>query len=160
MADYAPACMKNDAGCMGAFADSSFNIAFDDRSQAYPVKFSTNRRVNHFFAGVLGMSSISTGNEVLEDPGITAYGFTWFLLDCDITIYDITYTWVIDSVLTSNTFTQLAYNVQLAALIRFTVRFTEPSRTSFSSQEPYILPTSASWRILSAKTSSLGPYRM
>ncbi|KAL8991077.1 MAG: hypothetical protein Q9169_007953 [Polycauliona sp. 2 TL-2023] len=137
---YSHSCLNNQAGCAGFLSDRSLNVPFNKTSFDHTLNPATQRYANPFFAGVLGYFIVSDGSTGLHsDPEVSPGVGKWFVLGCEITVYDFTYTFVNNTVAAKNltlasdevaavvrqvitvrdasAYQQFAYNVQLSTFM-------------------------------------------
>ncbi|KAI4142985.1 MAG: hypothetical protein L6R39_004747, partial [Caloplaca ligustica] len=88
------ACLENGIGCATFFQDTSLNISLDDHSHHYILNTSTDRYANPFYAGIFGSVDNSAATASLETDAqmLSTNTKTFFVLGCEITVYDLTYT--------------------------------------------------------------------
>lgn len=120
--NYSPNCYDNSGGCATFFADSNLNIPLDQggRSYSLDLNITTNRYANPFYMGVVGETSTSQGNNswIGNSAQIVEYSDyeIWFLLGCEVTVYNLTYSWINSSL----TFGNLTVSSDdIAALTRY-----------------------------------------
>jgi len=106
---YPLGCEANASGCVAFSADISLMNITGPASWTLPANISrTNAYTNPFYAGVLGQfqsqmgSRGSSQNPLVSDPQIVegaSGGFYGFILGCNITVYNLTYSWANDSMI-------------------------------------------------------------
>lgn len=117
-AQYPTPCSDNGSGCFALFADSLLNttIGHGNQYQDHNPNALTGRYANPFFAGVVGYVE-AKGHTLLDSPDLIMppVGGEWFILRCQITIFDLTYLWA-NSSLASNSLAPASDEV--AAVVR------------------------------------------
>jgi len=109
---YPPGCQANPSGCVAFSADSSLmNITGPVDWTLPATNRRTDRDTNPFYAGILGQFQGAIGSRgsshslpLISDPQIVegaGGGYYGFILGCDLTVYNLTYSWVNDSIVSS-----------------------------------------------------------
>lgn len=95
-AQYSTSCLDNGSGCSAFFADRSLNetVGPGVQHQHRGPDALTGRYANPFFAGIVGNKEDKAGT-LSDSSDLTApsVGGEWFILACQITIYEHTYLW-------------------------------------------------------------------
>ena len=110
---YPSGCEANPSGCVAFSADSSLMNITNPFNWTLPSSTSrTNRKTNPFYAGILGQFQAEIGSRgsshslpLISDPQIVkgaAGSFYGFILGCDLTVYNLTYSWINDSIVSSD----------------------------------------------------------
>lgn len=128
--DYVSSCLYNQDGCVAFYADISLNAtvySFSSQYQSHPSNSSTKRYTNPFFAGVFGGCWPTSAETLLENDVEVVNGFgSWIILNCEITMYELTYLWANNSIISANL--TLASD-DVAALVR---TVDEPAQVQFT----------------------------
>lgn len=105
---YSRGCPNYYAGCVDFFTNDLFNGSIAHRSGSNPLlSSSTGHYANPFYAGIIGNAVIkSKSYEWLKNPpqvvDLTDTGEYWFVLGCETTAYNLTYSWVNNTIVSSN----------------------------------------------------------
>lgn len=99
---YASHCNDNGAGCVEFLEESTLEKSLNPINNSYTLNTTTQRYANPFYAGVLGASmSNSTWSNLSEE--FTRYSdLDWFVLKCDVAVFDLKYSWVNSSITAAN----------------------------------------------------------
>lgn len=109
---YPLGCGANPSGCVAFSGDSSLVNITGPANWTLPDDTNrTNRHTNPFYAGILGQIKAQIGDQgatlspLISDPQIVKGGdggFYGFILGCDLTVYNLTYSWVNGSIVSSD----------------------------------------------------------